>query len=110
NAPWTKLEVGNRGDSLRRNPDWSAGSTLTGSKATTTSDLAASMGGWRAIRSIRSRRLGLVRRLRVVPEQPAQPSGPRTGLQVLVACHWLGRCSACPPVARANYPMWERSI
>jgi hypothetical protein len=28
NTPWTKLEVGNRGDSLRRNPDWSAGSSL----------------------------------------------------------------------------------
>jgi hypothetical protein len=28
NTPWTKLEVGNRGDSIRRNPDWSAGSNL----------------------------------------------------------------------------------
>jgi len=27
-APWTKVEVGNRGNSIRRNPDWSAGSNL----------------------------------------------------------------------------------
>ncbi len=28
NAPWTKLEVGNRGNSIRRNPDWSASGNL----------------------------------------------------------------------------------